>query len=120
MKHNFKNLLVWQKSMDLVTEVYQLTRNFPESERYNLVSQINRSAVSVPSNIAEGSGRNTNKDFARFLGNALGSLYELETQLILAERLKFISQEDSTILMPKVNEIQRMLNKFTQSINSKS
>lgn len=83
--------MVWQKSMDMTANVYQLTQKLPDKERYNLISQINRSAVSVPSNIAEGSGRNTKKEFAHFLSIALGSCFELETQLLLPTKINYLS-----------------------------
>lgn len=86
-----KDLIVWQKAMDLVEEVYKLTDTMPKTELYGLTSQIRRSAISIPSNIAEGAARNHNKEFVQFLYVALGSIAELETQLLLAERLKFIS-----------------------------
>jgi four helix bundle protein len=88
--HNFRKLDIWLKSMDLVVEIYNLTSVFPNHEKFGLSSQMQRSAVSIPSNIAEGSAKSSNKDFARFLEMSLGSSYELETELILASRLKYI------------------------------
>ena len=85
----FKELKVWQKAIDLVTEIYTKSQEFPKEELYGLTSQIRRSAVSIPSNIAKGCGRKTNKDFANFLGISLGSAFELETQLIIAKKFKF-------------------------------
>jgi len=85
--HNFKELKIWQKSMELSESVYQLTSNFPNTEKYGLITQMQRSAVSIPSNIAEGSGRGTNDSFKYFLSVALGSAFELETQLLLSKRL---------------------------------
>ena len=87
--HNYKELKVWQKSMDLTVKVYQLTSMFPDSEKYNLTSQARRSSVSIPSNIAEGAGRHTKADFSRFLDIAYGSSSELDTQLILSHDLIF-------------------------------
>ena len=92
-KHDFKRLIVWQKSMNLVDLAYDLIANLPSSERFNLIDQIRRCAVSIPSNIAEGSGKRTNKDFARYLSIALGSAYELETQLIICKRRGFGNKE---------------------------
>ncbi len=100
-----KDLIVWQKAMDFVEEVYKLTDAIPKSELYGLTSQIRRSAVSVPSNIAEGAARNHNKEFVQFLYVSLGSIAELETQLLLAERLKFIS----TAPIDNLGEIKRLL-----------
>ena len=85
MRHNFKKLMIWNNAMSLSDSVFKITKSFPKSEDYGLTSQINRCVVSVPSNIAEGSSRSSNKDFSRFLEISLGSLYELQTQLILAE-----------------------------------
>jgi four helix bundle protein len=93
MRHDYKKLNVWQKSMDLAVNVYHVTATFPKEELYALVSQLKRSAVSVPSNIAEGSGRNTNKEFINFLFYAYGSSCEVHTQVELSKRLKFISED---------------------------
>ena len=87
----FKELKVWQKAIELVTETYLKTQNFPKEEIYGLTSQIRRCAVSIPSNIAEGCGRKTNKDFSNFLGISLGSSFEFETQLIICKNLNFIN-----------------------------
>jgi four helix bundle protein len=103
----FTQLKVWQSSMDLVVSVYGLTSTFPKNEVYNLVSQINRSAVSIPSNIAEGKGRNSDKEFKQFLYIARGSLFELRTQLELARRLGYINSDKD--LKEKIVEVQSML-----------
>ena len=92
--NRYKELLVWQKSIDLAVDVYQLTEKLPKEERYGLISQINRRVVSSPSNIAEGAGRNTTKEFNNFLGIAQGSSFELDTQLIISSRLNFISNAE--------------------------
>ncbi|MBU3660082.1 MAG: four helix bundle protein [Flavobacteriales bacterium] len=86
-KHNFREIKIWQEALVLVKEVYAFTSNLPKEEKYGITSQINRSAVSIPSNIAEGSGRTSNKEFIRFLEIAISSSYELETQLILSEQI---------------------------------
>jgi len=91
--HNFRELKIWQKSISLVTDVYGNTMSFPNSEKFGLTNQIRRSAVSVPSNIAEGCGRNSDKELVHFLGISNGSSFELETQLIIAQNLKFIKEE---------------------------
>lgn len=106
--HNFKQLKIWQKSIDLVTHVYQLTSTFPSSELYGLSSQIQRSATSIPSNIAEGSARGSDKELIRFLNIANGSAAELETQLIISEKLGFIKQEQLNTLVSSLQEINKM------------
>ena len=83
--HNFKDLRVWQKSIQLTTDIYKLLASFPTDEKFGLISQLKRAAVSVPSNIAEGAGRNSNKEFNHFLSISLGSLFELKTQLIISK-----------------------------------
>ena len=91
--HNFKELLIWQDSIDIVEDIYRVVGSFPKNEQYGLVSQMNRCSVSIPSNIAEGSGRGSNKDFSRFLSISLSSAFELETQLIIANRIGFINTD---------------------------
>lgn len=100
--HRFEELKIWQKAMDVTENCYRISANFPSEEKYNLTSQIRRSAVSIPSNIAEGAGRNSNGEFRQFLGIANGSSYELLTQLYLSERLNLVSKE---IITPVINEI---------------
>jgi four helix bundle protein len=117
MRHHFKNLKVWQMGMDLVVMVYSIVKDYPKEERYDLVSQITRSAISVPSNIAEGSGRNTDKDFAKYLSQSLGSLYELETQIITSYRLNYMSEEKSEEVIKVINELEKMLIGFIRKIN---
>jgi len=106
--HNFRQLDVWKKAMNLVEEIYLLTSSIPSSEKFGLTSQICRSAVSIPSNIAEGAGRKTNKDFSQFLAIALGSSYELETQLELSARLQLAPKSDIEKLITDLTEIQKM------------
>ena len=105
-----KDLEVWQKSIELVTNVYKLTSNFPNEEKYGLVSQLRRSAGSIPSNIAEGAARQTNKEYIQFLYVSLGSLMELETQLIISKNIELISGETLNDLQFKLKEIGKMLN----------
>jgi four helix bundle protein len=105
----FRDLLVWQKSMRLVEAVYQATRSFPKEEMFGLAGQMRRAAVSVPSNIAEGQGRDSEKSFAQFLNQAMGSLYELETQLELACNLGMMVRETMDRLQEDAAEIARML-----------
>lgn len=105
---SFKELIVWQKAMQLVRAVYDATDQFPRNERYALADQLDRAAVSVPSNIAEGFGRNTDKDFAHFLSQARGSLFEVETQLLIALDRKYIASIDFAEGL--IEEIGKMLN----------
>ncbi len=113
---NYKNLKVWQKGMELVKNVYKSSRKFPKEELYRLTSQMRRSAISIPSNIAEGSGRGTDKDFNRFLDIALGSSFELETQIIIANDLGFLSEHDYNDLSLRVNEEQKMITGLQKSL----
>ena len=107
--HKYKDLIVWNKSIELVSMIYTLTTNYPEKEKFGLISQINRCAVSIPSNIAEGAGRNSQKDFSNFLGIATGSSYELETQIIISSKLGYISTEKANQVLSLIEEIQKML-----------
>ena len=115
-----KDLDVYKKSVEMVVEVYGLTAKFPKEEMFGLVSQIRRSATSVPSNIAEGSARNSAKDYVRFLYIALGSAAELETQLLIASRLNFIQQADYEIFSQKINTISKMLQGLIRHNKKKS
>jgi len=105
--HNFEKLKIWQKAMDIAVEVYEISTLLPTDERFNLIHQIKKCAVSIPSNIAEGSGRNHNKEFIQFLGIANGSTFELITQLILAKRLKLIEEP---IIQPIINQLVEVSN----------
>ncbi|MFC0877558.1 four helix bundle protein [Saccharicrinis sp. FJH2] len=116
--HNFKELKIWQKSKELVVEIYRLTQNFPSSEQFGIISQIQQAAVSIPSNIAEGSGRNSKKDFIRFLDIAKSSSFELETQIIIATDLGYINNEVSANIIKTINEIQKMIFGFQKSLDS--
>ena len=107
---NFKDLLVWQKSMELVTDIYKITSDFPSKEKYGLVSQLRRSAISIPSNIAEGNSRRSAADYSQFVKIARGSVAELETQIIISKNLKFIDKEKHEALNLKVIKISKMLN----------
>ncbi|WP_459978845.1 four helix bundle protein [Nautilia lithotrophica] len=113
-RNSYRNLIVWQKSMELVKEIHKITMAFPDEEKFGLTSQIKRAAVSVPSNIAEGKGRGTNKDFIYFLYITLGFLYELQTQLKLAYELGFVKNFDAIDTLSI--EIEKMINAL---INSK-
>lgn len=113
---NYRDLVVWQKGMALVSAVYKLTRTFPDSERFGLASQIQRAAVSIPSNIAEGQGRLATKEFRQFLGIARGSLKELETQLLISIDLAYASAEDVDTCLGLTDEIGRMLNALIKAL----
>ncbi len=106
--------------MELAERVFVLTRDFPEEEKFGLIAQIRRSAVSVPSNIAEGAGRNSNQDFARFLNIANGSINELETQLLLAERLGFVEKDKLEETLSLVAEVQKMNYAMTKRLKNES
>ena len=117
----FRDLLIWQKSMVLVTDIYTLSKSFPQDESYGLTSQIRRCAVSIPSNIAEGYGRNSNSELIRYLHIATGSLYELQTQIEISYNLNYIQKGDFETLHESSREIERMLSSFTRKlINKKS
>ncbi len=111
----YKDLLVWQKSRELVKDVYSLTAKLPESEKYNLKDQIQRAVVSVFANISEGAGRTTKKDFGRFLDIANGSLYETEALLIIANDLDFIAENDP--IMDNIDHLQKMIFKLKKSFD---
>ncbi|OGY59767.1 MAG: four helix bundle protein [Candidatus Colwellbacteria bacterium RIFCSPLOWO2_01_FULL_48_10] len=113
---NFKELLVWQKSIKLVTHVYKVTKDFPDEEKYGLINQMRRSTVSIPSNIAEGHMRNTNKDFGQFLAIAQGSCAELETQIIIAHSLNYIDKDKNQRLVSEVDEIAKMLSSLRSKL----
>jgi four helix bundle protein len=115
--HNFKKLDIWVKSMNLVTEIYRITNSFPNHERFGLTSQMQRSAVSIPSNIAEGSAKSSNKDFSRFLEMSIGSSFELETQIILATNLGYLDSENSITIQNKISEIQKMIIGFKNKLD---
>lgn len=115
--HNFKELLVWQKAMDLTVFVYKLTGEFPKEEKYGLISQIQRCAISIPSNIAEGSGRVSKKEFRHFLSISMGSLFELETQMILAYRFDYIIESQINEFETLVQTIQKMTYGLYDSLN---
>lgn len=117
--NDFRKLEVWQISKELSLLVYRITESFPESEKFGLTNQIRRSAVSIPSNIAEGSGRSSKTDFNRFILIALGSSYELDTQLEIAFELHFTSEEDYIDLNSKLTSVKKMLFKFSEYLTSK-
>ena len=119
MLRNFKDLKVWQKSYNLCLKAYKITAAFPKEERFGLTSQIRRSAVSIPSNIAEGYGRKTTVDYVRMLYIAYGSTCELETQVLLAGDLGFIDKGDLSAAIENVKEVERMLKALIKTLEQK-
>ncbi len=120
MSRSYRDLIAWQKSMDLVEKIYRLTFTFPKEELYGLVSQMRRAAVSVPSNIAEGQGRMSQGEFRQFLGHARGSLLELETQVLIAQRLRFITANDAQRVLDDASEITRIVHGLAESLSDVS
>jgi four helix bundle protein len=118
--HNLQELKVWQKAMTLATQVYEITKDFPNEEKYGLTSQIRRAAVSIPSNIAEGAGRNSSKEFVHFLAISNGSAYELQTQLIISNNLKLIDSISLKTLLDQLSEIQKMNYTFQKTLINKN
>lgn len=117
--HKLRDLKIWNRAVDLSEEVYKVTALFPKEEMYNLTSQIRRSAISVASNIAEGAGRNTNGEFVQFLGIATGSIYELQTQVIIAQRLNLIDEATSYSLADNIEELLKMIYAFKENIKNR-
>src|ERR1700744_3508778 len=115
-KHNFKSLKIWQRSMDLTDSTYDYCKDLPVDERYNLINQLNRCSCSIPSNIAEGSGKRTNVHFAEFLTTSLTSSYEVETQLLICERRMYGSKKKLKECLELVVEIQKMIFSFREYI----
>ena len=119
MLKNFKELKVWQKAYQLCLDIYRVSKNFPNEEKFGLTSQIRRAAVSVPSNISEGYGRRTTPDYIRSLYIAYGSNCELETQTMLSADLDYIDNEKQTVLLEKISEVERMLKALIKSLENK-
>ena len=118
--HNLKELKIWKKAIDLAVEVYRVTALFPPEEKYGLISQTRRAAVSISSNIAEGAGRNSEKEFKYFLGIANGSSFELQTQLFISNKLSLLSNEDLEKMLQQIEELQKMNYGFQNMLNKKS
>ncbi|MDD5507559.1 MAG: four helix bundle protein [Bacteroidales bacterium] len=112
----YRDLVVWQKAIELVTLIYKITKPFPEDEKYSLVSQIRRAAVSIPSNIAEGYGRKHTNDCSRYLQISIGSVFELQTQLIISKILNYVDNEQYNNIENKTREIERMLSSLISKI----
>jgi len=116
----YRDLIIWQKSMALVTQIYMVTKRFPNDETYTLISQMRRCAISIPSNIAEGYGRKSTNDYIRFLNIAMGSIYELQTQLEISFNLKYLREKDFEQLYELCRELERMLSSMTRKLGSQT
>ncbi len=114
--HNFKKLKIWNEGISLVSDSYKLTKTFPDLEKFGLVSQMNRCAISIPSNIAEGSSKSTNKHFSKYLEDSLGSAFEWETQLIIAFNENYLSEDQFEELEYKIKQLQKMISSFQTSL----
>lgn len=119
MIHKYEELQFWQQSRSLAIEIYRRTESFPESEKFGLTSQIRRAAISVPSNIAEGSARLSDKEFIRFMNIAMGSLYEVATQLDIAKEIGILSSSDFELLIKEVNSVTKMMSRFRSNLFAK-
>ncbi|SRR5229473_3674188 len=117
---HYQELIAWQKAMDLVVLVYKVSAGFPKEELFGLTVQIRKAAVSIPSNIAEGQGRNTTRDFIHFLGIAKGSLQELQTQLVVAHRLNYLNEIVRTELLDLSYEVGRLIHGLMNSLKEKA
>lgn len=118
MSGTYKDLKAWQQAMDLVIDIYRMTRLFPNEERYGLTAQVRRASVSVASNIAEGKGRASDKEVVHFLSNSRGSLFEVETQIAIAARLGYLAESQSSELLEKASEVGRLLNGLIRSLKA--
>ena len=116
-RHNFRNLKIWKDGVDLTMETFDMVRSFPDFEKFNLSSQLVRSAISIPSNIAEGTSKKSNKHFAQYIEHSLGSAFEWETQLIIARKQKYIDKEQYQLLIDKVEQLQKMISSFLTKIS---
>jgi four helix bundle protein len=115
---NYKELHIWQKGIEIIKQVYLLTKQFPDTEKFGITSQITRAAVSIPANIAEGSSRNSDKDYARFLQLALGSAFEVQTYLVIAKELNWVKSEDINAVEALIEEEIKMIHRFINTLNS--
>ncbi|MBI2805392.1 MAG: four helix bundle protein [Planctomycetes bacterium] len=116
---SFRDLVVWQKAMNFVVEIYRATGSFPGDERFGLTSQLRKSAVSVPSNIAEGHGRESTREFLNFLSIAYGSLNEAQTQIMIAEQLGFLPSEKAALLLELAGEVAKLTNGLCRSLKAR-
>lgn len=115
---NLEKISVWKKAMELTTLVYLHCSDFPNEEKFGLTSQIKRCAVSIPSNIAEGAGRNSKNEFNQYLGISAGSAFELQTQILIAHNLKYLNESSKELLIEKIVEIQKMIYSFQKSLKT--
>ncbi len=120
MGQSYRDLIAWQKAMVLVAEIYKASEGFPKHELYGLTSQLRRAAVSIPSSIAEGQGRYFDREFTHFLSNALGSLMEVETQLMIAENLGYLGSDQTKPLLSASAEIGKILNGLSQKMRARA
>lgn len=116
--HNYKELEIWKASLSICTPIYKITKKFPDDEKFGLISQLRRAAVSVPSNIAEGSARHSDKDFVRFLEYSLGSCREIETQILVAQNLEYTNPDEVNIILKELYRIMVMINNFIKKLQS--
>jgi four helix bundle protein len=116
--HQFKNLEIWKRSRYFCSKIYAVTSNFPDNEKFGITNQLRRASVSIPSNIAEGSSRASNKEFSRFLEVAIGSAYEIETQLLISNDLDFLEFDTLKILLYELEEIVKMISKFRSTLKT--
>lgn len=112
----FRDLLIWQKAMSLVTKTYQITQKFPKEELFGLTSQIRRSAISLPSNIAEGYGRDSNKEYLRFIKIVIGSLFEFQTQIEIAKNINYLNENEFKNLYEETRELEAMIISFSKRL----
>lgn len=118
--HNYKELEIWKSSIKLCPKIYKITDAFPNSEKFGLISQLKRAAISIPSNIAEGSAKSSDKHFIIFLETALGSCYEIETQLLVSLELNFISESNYNLLNEDISSLIKMIIKFIKYLQNKN
>ena len=116
---SYKDLIVWQKSIELVTTIYSLTKNFPSEEKFGIVNQLNRAVVSIPSNIAEGWGRESSKNYLQFLRISRGSLMEVETLILISKNLNYINEENFKTISDKIEEVGKILQGLIKSMQQR-
>ena len=119
-RHNFKKMKIWQEGISVVQITYKIVKTFPDYEKFNLVSQLIRCAVSIPSNIAEGTSKRTDRHFIQFLENSLGSAFEWETQIIVACKENYITEVEFNSFEEKIQDLQRMISGFIDNLDNKS
>lgn len=116
---SYKDLIVWQKAIDLVTEIYSVSKTFPNEEKFGIVNQLNRAVVSIPANIAEGWGRESSKNYLQFLRISRGSLMEVETLILISKNLKYVDEEEFKLISNKIEEVGKILQGLIKSIQQK-